>query len=119
MGFLCALAILGYQMLHLYFWYDGGAYWKCGTIFLELLPQRHSRAFPQPVRGRAGVAQPMHRRRPSAQEFSRYYNLVSILTNTVIGFLSIACFLPDRQPARPPYPALAGTHRARPPGSCC
>ena len=50
---------------------------------------------------------------PGPQEFSRYYNLVSILTNTLIGFLSIACFLPDRQPARPPYPAPAGQPTGR------
>ena len=77
MGVLCALAILGYQMLHLYFWYGGGPS-TCGTIFLD------SRSV-----GNLRYEQ-------AAQEFSRYYNLVSILTNTAIGFLSIACFLPDR-----------------------
>ena len=107
MGFLCALAILGYQMLHLYFWYGGGAYWKCGTIFLELLPRGILERFPTLFAGELALRSQCTEA-PGAQEFSRYYNLVSILTNTMIGFLSIACFLPDRQPARPPYPVVAG-----------
>ena len=32
------------------------------------------------------------------REFFQYYNLVSIIINTLIGFASIACFLPERRP---------------------
>ena len=79
----------------------------------------HSRAFPQPLRGRAGVAQPMHRG-------ARAAGILALLQPRLHpdqhgDRLPVDRVLPARSPTR--ASALPGArgppHRARPPGSCC
>ena len=117
LGFLCGLAILGYQMLHLYFWYDGGAYWRCGTIFLELLPRGILELFPNLFEGELALRNNMHR---AAAERA---GILAILQPRVDPHqhsdrLPVDCLLPARSPpARPPR--APATHRIRPPCSCC
>ena len=73
---------------------------RAGPLVRPDLPRASCRGAELPISQRAGAAS--HARRPARRLLAQYYNLVSILTNTLIGFLSIACFLPERRPGAAP-----------------